>query len=252
MLPNTVTEPSSNFAVEMKGVVHTYNKKRPDDGFIFADWQLREAEQVFLYGNSGSGKSTLLNLLSGILQPQVGSINLFGTDIAALSNRARDQFRANNIGVVFQQFNLIPYLNIEQNIKLAAYFGNASTKEKGGVQTKERVETLMDSLQLSTTLMHRKVSELSVGQRQRVAILRAFANSPTLLLVDEPTSALDASARDAFMKLLLTVNESQGSTMIFVSHDEVLKSYFKKKVAMSALLSANTPDRQSESEQMEK
>ncbi|MEM0911864.1 MAG: ABC transporter ATP-binding protein [Pseudomonadota bacterium] len=233
-------EQDTQYAVEMRNVVHNYHKQDQSSVFVFSDWQLNIAEQVFLYGNSGSGKSTILNLLSGILQPESGSISLFGTDIVTLSHRARDRFRANNIGVVFQQFNLIEYLSVAQNIKLAAHF--KTNKERTGAITtsevkSESVQELLEQLKLDKSVMHRKVSELSVGQRQRVAILRAFANSPSLLLVDEPTSALDASARDAFMDMLLNTSESHATAIVFVSHDEALKGHFARHLAMNSLLS---------------
>lgn len=237
MLSDALPDTNEHLAVEMTGVIQNYNKKVPKSALVFSDWQLKRADQVFLHGDSGSGKSTVLNMLSGILQPQQGSIKLFGTDIVALSNRSRDAFRANNIGVVFQQFNLVPYLSVYQNIKLATYFGNAGKDDKGN--TKQHVERLLEQLKLDQSLMHRKVSELSVGQRQRVAILRAFANSPSLLLVDEPTSALDASARNAFMNMLLSTSVSQGTTMVFVSHDEALKEHFQHHVSMASLLTNN-------------
>ncbi|MFB1034571.1 MAG: ATP-binding cassette domain-containing protein, partial [Sinobacterium sp.] len=167
-----------------------------------------------LYGDSGSGKSTLLNLLSGILAPQQGSIKLFGTDISQLSNSARDRFRAENIGVVFQQFNLVPYLTVAKNIELAVYLAKSSKQKLTG-----SIEELTSALKLPDSVLNTPVANLSVGQQQRVAIMRAFINSPQLLLIDEPTSALDNSAKDAFMTLLLDMCRAHNTTMIFVSHD---------------------------------
>ena len=197
------------------------------------NWQINQGSHVFVEGASGSGKSTLLNLLTGTLQPQSGTISLLGTAFSSLSMRKKDQFRARNIGVVFQQFNLIPYLSVAQNIEAAAYFANR--KQHFSI---EAVATLLEKLQLPTALLHQKASALSVGQQQRVAIARALINQPQLMIVDEPTSALDANARDKFMQLLLAT--ATHSTLIFVSHDTSLAKYFSHHYTMEALNSARS------------
>lgn len=196
-------------------------------------WSLHQGERVFLYGASGSGKTTLLNLLCGILMPTAGSIELFGHNIAALAARQRDTFRAQHIGVVFQQFNLISYLTVFKNIQLAAYFATSSGHQAPGVLS--RAEALINTLGLPVEILHQQVNQLSVGQQQRVAIARALINQPKLLLVDEPTSALDASARDAFMHLLMQICEENQTSLIFVSHDAGLGEYFERKVDLTEL-----------------
>lgn len=227
------TSDSNSLAIEVTDVEHAYAGVHPQ--LKFSRWSVKAGEQVFLYGNSGSGKSTLLNLLSGILSSQSGSIRLFGNDITTLSNRARDQFRAKNIGVVFQQFNLIPYLSVLENIELAAFLGKTRNQE-----TVARIESLVSSLQLPQRALHVPVSSLSIGQQQRVAIIRAFINSPKLLLIDEPTSALDDSAKHAFMTHLKDICERQATTMIFVSHDSALKSFFSVHTPISSFCSVVT------------
>ena len=197
------------------------------------NWQISRGSHVFVEGASGSGKSTLLNLLTGTLQPQSGTISLLGTAFSSLSMRKKDQFRARNIGVVFQQFNLIPYLSVAQNIEAATYFANR--RKQFSIDT---VSTLLESLQLPSALLHQKASALSVGQQQRVAIARALINQPQLMIVDEPTSALDANARDKFMQLLLAT--ATNSTLIFVSHDTSLAKYFSHHYTMEALNSARS------------
>jgi putative ABC transport system ATP-binding protein len=126
---------------------------------------------------------------------------------------------------------LIPYLSILNNIELAAYLAG-----KGKRDIRERAEQLMVSLKMSAELLERPVSQLSIGQQQRVAIVRALINAPRLLLVDEPTSALDASARDAFMDLLVAVVAENNTAMVFVSHDQALAKHFAKSVDIASVI----------------
>ena len=185
---------------------------------------------MFLRGESGSGKSTLLGLLSGLTVPTQGTATILGTDLATLGPRGRDAFRARNIGVVFQQFNLIPYLSVLDNVLLAAQFGGT-----GASAMRARAVEILDQVNLAPDLHDRQASRLSIGQQQRVAIVRALINSPALLLVDEPTSALDHGNRDAFLKVLLAALDSTGSAMVFVSHDPTIGAYFENQVAMADL-----------------
>jgi len=200
-------------------------------------WQVSRGSRVFLRGPSGSGKSTLLNLLSGTLALSngQGEVQVCGLSLAALSNRRRDKFRAQHIGVVFQQFNLIPYLSVMDNLRLAAHFGP-------GGDVRERAEELIEQLQLPTSLLSRPAEALSVGQQQRVAIARALINRPQLLLVDEPTSALDRDARDAFVDLLMQSYSGAENTLIFVSHDTTLAQHFPVNADMRDLNRAWKPE----------
>jgi putative ABC transport system ATP-binding protein len=193
-------------------------------------WQVPAGQHVFLRGASGSGKSTLLNLLAGILTPVEGHINILGHTFSELSSRKRDAFRAKHIGVVYQQFNLIPFVSVLKNVQLAAHFGNTPYQE-----VEVFLAELLPKLALPSECLHQKASELSVGQQQRVAIARALVNKPDVLLVDEPTSALDASARDAFMQVLIELCNKYDSTLIFVSHDAYLQSHFKHVVDIKTL-----------------
>jgi len=213
---------ATQHAIVLHDVVHQYDGNRSNQaGLHFKNWSVESGQQIFLHGDSGSGKSTLLNLLSGILTPQQGNISLFGTDIGTLSNSQRDRFRAKNIGVVFQQFNLIPYLTVVKNIELAVYLAKATNRN-----LREDLKQLASSLNLPESILDSPVANLSVGQQQRIAIMRAFINSPKLLLIDEPTSALDASAKNAFMTQLTALCQQHQTTMIFVSHDDSLKEFF--------------------------
>ena len=185
---------------------------------------------VFLQGASGSGKSTLLSLLAGTLKASSGTLQILGTDLTSLSSRRRDRFRAEHIGIVFQQFNLIPFLTVEGNLKLASRFVNQSVSG-----TEVRAKKLLESLRLDSAILGRRADRLSVGQQQRVAIARAFINQPEILLADEPTSALDTEARDLFMQLLMSVREATGCTLIFASHDSSLASFFETKIVLKEI-----------------
>ena len=192
--------------------------------------QVAQGASVFLRGASGSGKSTLLSLLAGILAAQSGSVSILETNLASLSARQRDRFRARHIGIVFQQFNLIPFLTVEQNLRLAARFTGQS-----GPRVEKRARELLESLQLPSSLMNRQADRLSVGQQQRVAIARAVINSPEIILADEPTSALDADAKDHFVHLLLSIRKTTGCAVVFASHDHSLARYFETTVALAEI-----------------
>lgn len=188
-------------------------------------WSVGAGEQVFVHGPSGAGKSTLLNLLAGILLPSAGTIEILGNPLHTLSGSQRDKWRARHIGVVFQQFNLIPYLSGLNNIKLAAHFAKTTN-------TSTRASELLTALGLESRIHDQPASMLSIGQQQRVAIARALINQPELLIVDEPTSALDQQNRDAFMSLLLSQVKLHDTTLIFVSHDLGLADRFSRVEAL--------------------
>ena len=222
----------TELAVDIRDLVYSYSKSASPVVNVNA-WQVPKCGHVFVSGASGSGKSTLLNLLTGTLQPDSGSVTLFDSDFAALSARQKDAFRAKHIGVVFQQFNLIDYLTVLENLTAAAYFA----KNKS-LDIEARARQLLDKLQLSASVLNQRADTLSVGQQQRVAIARALINAPHLIIVDEPTSALDADARDKFMQLL--VEATSDSAVIFVSHDKSLAQYFDTRVDMTTLNQAGT------------
>ncbi len=193
-------------------------------------WQVEAGEAIFLTAPSGSGKSSLINLLAGIITPQQGTIRVLDIPINQLSARRRDAFRARHIGMVFQQFNLIPYLSVADNIRLASHFSALSTHEADNHALR-----LLGKLGLSEMEAGRKAAQLSVGQQQRVAIARALINEPQLLLVDEPTSALDTAHRDKFIDLLMQQLVPARTSLIFVSHDASLRSHFSRHVEIGAL-----------------
>ena len=193
-------------------------------------WRVEAKQRVFLQGNSGSGKSTLLGLLAGLRTPSSGSVSVLDTQISSLSGRKRDAFRAQHIGVVFQQFNLIPFLSVLDNILLAGQFAGRTSRAN-----KERALGLINRVNLEPSLAERKAEQLSIGQQQRVAIVRALFNSPSLLLVDEPTSALDHANKESFLRLLNEVLDDTNCAMVFVSHDPSIGEMFEDRVALDDL-----------------
>ena len=216
-------------AIEINDLIFRFNSES-EPVLNIPSWRVESSERVFLQGESGSGKSTLLALLAGLQLPTEGEVNVLGERLSGLSSRKRDAFRAKNLGVVFQQFNLIPYLSVLDNILLAGHFGDAKS-----ATLKARAVNLLERVNLRSQLHNRKAAELSIGQQQRVAIVRALINKPSLILVDEPTSALDHANRDAFLALLLELLAELGCAMLFVSHDQTLGQHFDKEVTLGEL-----------------
>lgn len=198
------------------------------------EFGIGRGERVFLYGPSGSGKSTLLGLLGGVLIPQQGTIRLLDTDLTALSASVRDRFRVDHIGFIFQQFNLIPYLSVLENVLLPCRFSRRRKTRAiaSGSTAREEAIRLLDHLDLGAELRDRTVTKLSVGQQQRVAAARALIGQPEIVIADEPTSSLDAARQNDFLDLLLQECEAAQSTLLFVSHDHRLATRFTREVAL--------------------
>lgn len=190
---------------------------------------LEQGGRLFVQGASGSGKSTFLSLLAGINIAQRGEITLLGQRMSQLSAAKRDQFRAQHIGYVFQQFNLLPYLNVLENVQLAGVF--ASHQQNSNALLAKTRDTLQQ-LNIPEGLFSQPVGQLSVGQQQRVAIARALYNNPEIIIADEPTSALDKQNCASFMQVLLSLVEEMGSTLIFVSHDPGLQKEFEQVLVL--------------------
>ena len=185
---------------------------------------LNKSESILIHGESGSGKSTFLNLLSGTLNPQIGNINILGTDITKISSSQKDIMRGDHFGIVFQTFNLLPYLSVRNNILLGA----AYSRKKELKSDKEEVKVLMDKLALNyDELIDRKAHELSIGQQQRVAVARALIGKPEIILADEPTSALDSNNQKEFINLLFKSLDDNEQGLIMVSHDHKISNKFK-------------------------
>jgi putative ABC transport system ATP-binding protein len=196
-------------------------------------FELAPGERVFLHGPSGSGKSTLLGLIAGIHLPQAGHIHLHGQDLVALSASRRDRIRGSEIGYVFQQFNLVPYLSVLENVLLPLTFSSVRRARTAadGVPAAQALK-LMQALGLAAELAGRSPGKLSVGQQQRVAVARALLGHPPLVICDEPTSALDTQARDDFLELLIASVEASNAALIFVSHDPGLADHFSRQLRL--------------------
>jgi putative ABC transport system ATP-binding protein len=188
-------------------------------------------EQVFLHGPSGSGKSTLLNLLAGVLLPRSGELRVLGRALATLSASARDRFRADHVGLIFQQFNLIPYLSVMDNVLLPCRF--SARRRSRARDARRAAGRLLEHLDLDAQLWHRAAMTLSVGQQQRVAAARALIGTPELVIADEPTSALDAERQSAFVDLLTAECAGAGAALVFVSHDRRLAGRFSRQLALA-------------------
>lgn len=195
-----------------------------------SDFRLTRGETVLLLGESGSGKSTLLSLICGTILAQSGSVCVAGTDIACLSSGKRDRYRAEQIGLIFQQFNLLPFANVRDNILLPLRF--APDRALRVPSPAHEAARLCRDLGLPDDVMGRKAGTLSVGQQQRVAAARALIGTPPLIVADEPTSSLDAATQTTFLDLLFTQSRAHATTLMMVSHDARLAPQFDRVIKM--------------------
>jgi putative ABC transport system ATP-binding protein len=207
------------------------------DTLDIAALTLAPGERLLLRGGSGCGKSTLLQLAAGVLLPDAGAVRLLGQDWCALRAGARDQRRVDHVGYLFQQFNLLPYLSVRDNVLLPCRFSARRAQRACAEHGTPRAaaEALLAALDLDAALWSRPASTLSVGQQQRVAAARALIGQPELVIADEPTSALDEDRRDAFMALLLAQCARHGIGLVFVSHDARLARHFERVVDLPTL-----------------
>jgi len=220
---------SGRFALEVTNLTFHWDSHQPT--LTFPDVSLPRGEHLFIQGASGTGKSTFLSLLAGMLPPASGAIKLLGTNIHQLSAGKRDRFRADHIGVIFQQFNLVPYLTAEANVTLPCRLSQlrrAATGEAPAVAT----QRLLTALAIPESHWQRKVTQLSIGQQQRIAAARALIGAPEIILADEPTSALDSENRDRFINLLLAMAEEHNTSVLFVSHDRALAHHFHHQIQL--------------------
>ncbi|WP_295639491.1 ATP-binding cassette domain-containing protein [uncultured Methylibium sp.] len=229
-----MSEPAA--AVEVTGLRYAWPGSR-EATLAIAHWRLGAGDRVFLQGASGSGKSTLLALLAGVLLPQGGSVRLLGQDWSALPAAQRDRRRADHVGLIFQQFNLLGYLPVIDNVLLPCRFSPRRAARAAGRDGSARAaaERLLTRTGLAPASWTRPAATLSVGQQQRVAAARALIGTPELVLADEPTSALDELRRDDFMGLLVEACREAGSALVFVSHDPRLAAGFARRVDLSTL-----------------
>ena len=204
---------------------------------------LQSGESLFLKGPSGSGKTTLLGLLGGVQKAGRGSIRLLGTELGSLGAGARDRFRVDHTGYIFQQFNLLPFLSVRENVELPCHFSKSragrARQRHGSID--QAAATLLEHLGLKPELLERRADALSIGQQQRVAAARALIGQPELVIADEPTSALDADSREAFIRLLFAECREAGSSLLFVSHDQSLAPLFDRNLSLTELNRAAQP-----------
>jgi putative ABC transport system ATP-binding protein len=210
----------SNNIIELNDVTFSYTTKILDIKNI----SIAKGEKVFIYGPSGSGKTTLLSILCGTLTPDTGKVSLVETNINSLKQSNKDHFRGNHIGHIFQQFNLINYLSVKENILLPTVINN---KRKQYEAQNQEFDNICQGLGIAD-LLEKNVSELSVGQQQRVAVARAFIGGPEIIIADEPTSALDEDNKNKFIDEL--IKQSGDKTIIFVSHDKTLQKHFDRSI----------------------
>ena len=195
---------------------------------------ISKGEKVLLLGESGSGKTTLLSLICGFLSPVSGDIHINQKQISSLAAGKRDQYRSDNIGIIFQQFNLLPYANVIDNILLPLYF---SKKRAANVSNQRKMAiNLCNNLRLPQNIEKMKASDLSVGQQQRVAVARALIGNPPLIIADEPTSSLDSDVQNIFLELMFSQIEENNSTLLMVSHDKSLSTYFDRVIDIKDIL----------------
>ena len=201
--------------IKVNQIKKTYNpEKIPVHALQGVDLSIAEGEFTAIVGPSGSGKTTLLNIIGGLDRPTSGKIEVGGTDISNLSDNQLIDFRKDNIGFVFQAYNLIPVLTAKENVEFVMLLQNRSEKERN-----ERVTELMSSVGLSDK-MDKRPSELSGGQQQRVAVARALAPKPTFILADEPTANLDSKSTANLLDMMLDLNAKENVTFVFSTHDQ--------------------------------
>jgi len=187
---------------------------------------LEEKQQVALRGESGSGKTTFLNMIAGILRPDAGSILINGRDVAQLSESARDRFRAENLGYIFQTFKLLQGYSALENVLLGMKFGPGANRNFAS--------NLLKRVGLADKMGHLP-RQLSTGQQQRVAVARALANRPKLVLADEPTGNLDSKNAREVLQLIREACAENGAALLLVSHDDSVLKQFDKVVSLSEL-----------------
>lgn len=200
-------------------------------------FEVPAGEAVFLSGASGSGKSTLLGLIAGITPCRTGRVDVLGEPMRPDRPAQRDALRAARLGIIFQLFNLLPYLDPLENVLLPLRFSaeRAARLRESGAAPEAEARRLLGALGLEAGALERRTTDLSVGQQQRVAAARALLGRPGLIIADEPTSALDHDVRDAFLDLLTAECRDSGAALLFVSHDRSLAGRFDRQVDLAAI-----------------
>jgi len=201
--------------IRSEGLHKTYDESKvPVKALNGVELAIQAGEFTAIVGPSGSGKSTLLNIVGGLDRPSEGKIFVGETDMASLSENQLIKFRLQNIGFVFQAYNLIPVLTAEENVGFIMQLQGQAKKD-----IKERVKTLLESVGLGDRL-HNRPNELSGGQQQRVAVARALASKPQFVLADEPTANLDSKSTENLLDIMMRLNQEEGITFVFSTHDQ--------------------------------
>ena len=226
--------------LRIQNLLPTYfeESKKSQSDIWGKDLLFSKGELIKIVAPSGSGKTTLLGLLGGVQKANSGSIRLLGQELGELGSGARDRFRVDHTGYIFQQFNLLPFLSVRENVELPCHFSklraSRAVQRHGSVDN--AAQTLLAHLGLKDpALLERRADSLSIGQQQRVAAARALIGQPELVIADEPTSALDADAREAFIQLLFAECREAGASLLFVSHDQSLAPLFDRNLSLSEL-----------------
>ena len=196
----------------------------------YPDVSLSAGDRLLISGASGSGKTTLLNAVAGALPTTAGQLSLLDESFEGLSSRQLDKLRADHMGIVFQQLNLIPYLTGLQNAALPLRF--SAMRRTRVPDPLAEVVRLGELLGLTESQLQQKANQLSVGQQQRVAVIRAFLGEPELILADEPTSALDPVSRDRFLDDVMALMDDKRQTLLMISHDPAVASYFNQRIEL--------------------
>ncbi|MCW4047229.1 MAG: ABC transporter ATP-binding protein [Candidatus Bathyarchaeota archaeon] len=218
----------NELVLKIENLTKTYKlSKRDVQPLIDLNLEVKRGEFTAIMGPSGSGKTTLLNIIGCIDKPTSGTVLIDNIDIARLPESQLYKIRRDKIGFIFQNFNLLPYLNARENVELAM---ELSGKFKG--QRKQRALELLAMVGLSEREQHRP-QRLSQGEQQRVAIARALANDPAIILADEPTGNLDKNSKEEIVKLLANLNQKQGATIIMVTHDEHIAASAERVLFLS-------------------
>ncbi len=186
--------------------------------------EVRAGEFLALLGSSGSGKSTLLNLMAGLDRPTAGKIFAHGRDLAQMNSQELAQHRSRTVGMVFQAFNLLPRMTLEENVELPLRLAEVPRSERPG-----RVREALERVGLTARLAHRP-GELSGGEQQRAALARALVNRPSILLADEPTGNLDSRTGEEILHLLSEINQTLGRTLVMVTHERALAERFAHRI----------------------
>ena len=229
-------------AVKLSEIDFNWGSERNDFRIQVKNFQLEKGESAIIVGPSGGGKSTLLSLISGIARPRDGTVEITGKNLGKMTNSERDSFRADNLGIIFQQFNLLPYLSAIDNVLLPLKFSCArkAACDKVNATPRAEAERLLKNLDISPeTLGNQKAVTLSIGQQQRVAAARAFIGSPEIIIADEPTSSLDEENQEEFLKQLFSEKDATSTSLLMVSHNSRIAKRFDRLVKLENICATN-------------